>query len=553
MPSSILSKISLCLGCGDNTPKPLMQSPICCFTPFHTCLLAALCIFLWLSFKALKREANTYHQLRNNRTNNRSARAQTDHDIMEGLPVRQWKKIVGPVNLAPPREDSNAAKQVGIWKELPMPRGSELYSPMSQALLRAARMGQMHKLTAPPQEEDKDAGDEEDAEGEPDTTIIVSRWTLVPKNMEEPEPEYLAKRRRGLPSIYGGASNILGQPPAMRKTKVRKIDAEGNVHVYDVMAPEGTSVEGEIIEDEAITTQAAAPGTVVEGVGVANAEGVVVVGEPVQPTPTRRKPPPPKRKPKGPGRGRKKKMIPAPGTHGLNGAVNDLSVMKVDGLTTESQAAKHEATAPGEVGNHDVVMGDDSLLQDGEEGSSSDEEEGEDGDREEGEIISSPDPDPPLSTSGSPSKQPPTLPPPPVLSISNPEIMPAPPKVASSPPGGPIEAITRDASSSPDIALAAKSLPIPDKIITPIEDAIAVSVPAEDDVDTMDGIEIAQPEVSLNTNLEIPIEHNPLDGLVEPQVVDLHTKAQDVTSQDLGFAPEEDLFGSLEKQLDDKS
>ena len=471
---------------------------------------------------------------------------------MEGLPVRQWKKTVGTIILAPPREDSNSAKQAGIWKELPMPRGSELYSPMSQALLRAARMGQMYKPPAPPQEEDKDLGDEEDAEGEPDTAFVLNKWTLVPKNMEEPEPEYLAKRRKGLPPVHGGTTNVPGQPPAMRKTKVKKVDAEGNVHIWDVMAPEGTVVEGEIIEDEAVMTQAAAPGTVVEGVGVANAEGVVIVGEPVQPTPTRRKPPPPKRKPKGPGRGRKKKMGPIPGTEGSNGVAHSLAPMNGDGLIANSLAVKQETATTGEVGNQDVVMGDDSMLQEGEEGSSSDDEEGEEGDREEGEILSSPDPDAPISTSSSPLKQPPTLPPPPPISIPSDEtLLPSAAVVPLVP--APVEAIARDASSSPDIALAAKSLPVPDKIVESLQETIAVPAVAEENVTEMDGIEIAQPEAPPNVNIEIPLDHNLLEGLTEPRITNPQVKAPEVANQDVGFALGEDLFGSLEKQLDDKS
>ena len=474
---------------------------------------------------------------------------------MEGLPVRQWKKTVGTLNFAPPREDSNSAKQNGIWKELPMPRGSELYSPMSQALLRAARMPQMHKPPAPLLEEDKDLGEEEDAEGEPDTTLIVSKWTLVPRNMEEPEPEYLAKRRKGLPSVYGGPTNVLGQSPAMKKIKVRRVDADGNAHVWDVMAPEGTAVEGEIIEDEAVLTQAAAPGTVVEGVGVANAEGVVVVGEPVQPTPTRRKPPPPKRKAKagGPGRGRKKKMVPVPGTEGLNATASTAAPINGDGMPTDPQGAGPEVVTTGEAGNQDVVMGDDSMLQDGEESSSSDEEDGEEGDREEGEILSSPDPDAPISRSNSPSKPP--LPPPPEIHFSSTlkeETQLLPPTATESIPI-PKKTIPRDASSSPDIALAAKNLPIPDKVIQPVQDAITISAPLQEVVMKADGIEVAHSDTLANGSSKIPDDHNPLEGLIEPEATTSDAKLQDAANEDSGFALGEDLFGSLEKQLDDRS
>ena len=473
---------------------------------------------------------------------------------MEGLPVRQWKKTTGTVNLAPPREDSNSAKQTGIWKELPMPRGSELYSPMSQALLRAARMPQMHKPPAPLLEEDKELGEEEDAEGEPDTTLIVSKWSLVPRNMEEPEPEYLAKRRKGLPSVHRGAPNVPGQTPAMRKIKVRRVNADGNTHVWDVMAPEGTAVEGEIIEDKAVLTQAAAPGTVVEGVGVANAEGVVVVGESVQPTPTRRKPPPPKKKPKsGPGRGRKKKMVSIPGTGGLNGTTDVLALVNGEGRPADPRAAKQEPATTSEAGNQDVVMGDDSMLQDGEEGSSSEEEDGEEGDREEGEVLSSPDPDASVSMPDSPSKPPLSLPPVvQFLSSLKEETRLSPPQVADS-NLVPRKTIIRDASSSPDIALAAKSLPIPDETIQPVQEVVAVPAPVQEDAMRVDGIEVVHSDASANGSSKIPEDHNPLEGLVEPQATSLEAEALDAANDDSGFALGEDLFGSLEKQLDDRS
>ena len=487
-------------------------------------------------------------QLRNNRANNRSGRTQIEHDIMEGLPVRQWKKSIGTVNLAPPREDLSSARQNGIWKELPMPRGSELYSPMSQALLRAARMPQMHKPPAPLLEEDKELGEEEDAEGEPDTTLIVNKWSLVPRNMEEPELEYLAKRRKGLPPVYGGLSNVSGQTPTMRQIKVRRVDADGNAHVWDVMAPEGTAIEGEILENEAIRTQAAAPGTVVEGMGIANAEGVVVMGETAQPTPTRRKPPPPKRKHKsGPGRGRKKKMVPALGTENLMGTPNIVAPVNGEGLPTNVRAAEDDAATTGEVGDQDILMGDDSLLQDGEEVSSSDDEDGEEGDREEGEILSSPDLDAPISRLDSPPKPP----------LSRPPIIRLPSSLSEesrlSSAKVPTKNTTRDASSSPDIALAAKSLPIPDKGVQPVLEAIESPAPLQEEALKADGIEVAHSDTLVNGGSKPPEDHNPLDNLIEPQTAALNVIPQDVANEDEGFALGEDLFGSLEKQLDDKS
>ncbi|MCJ1308324.1 hypothetical protein MMC25_001977 [Agyrium rufum] len=332
--------------------------------------------------------------LRNNRVNNRSTRTQPDHDIMEGLPVRQWRKTVGSVNAPPPREDINAnAQNTGIWTELSMPRGSELYTPMSQALLRAARMGHFRKTSSTPLEDDKEQGEDEDADGEVDSAFVVNKWSQVAKNMEEPEIEFLAKRRKGLPSVYG---TTVGTLAPMRKTKVRKVDAEGNTVVLDVLVPEGTVVDGEIVEDETVITEAPPPGTIVEGVGIVNAEGIVVAGDQMM-SMHRRKPPPPKRKPKGPGRGRKKKvLIQEASVTSAPGAAPTTIAVAVDATTTDPQARKPETSAADGTHNEDSEMLDNSIIQDEDDGSDDDDEDGddgEDGDREEGEVSPSPDAD----------------------------------------------------------------------------------------------------------------------------------------------------------------
>ncbi|KAF2132248.1 hypothetical protein P153DRAFT_364675 [Dothidotthia symphoricarpi CBS 119687] len=176
----------------------------------------------------------------------------------------------------------------------------------SQQLLRAARSGRIYKPPAPP-EDDNEMKDEEEESKDVQTGFTIKKYIKVARHLEAPEPEYLAKRRKGLPSQY-----VHGQvQPAMRETKVKKLDAEGNVSVFKVLVPEGQAVEGEVQPtDDAIEVVpiAAAPGTIVEGVGVVNAEGVVVASDIMQQTPPRRRPPPPKKKVKraGPGRGKKK-------------------------------------------------------------------------------------------------------------------------------------------------------------------------------------------------------------------------------------------------------
>lgn len=175
----------------------------------------------------------------------------------------------------------------------------------SQQLLRAARAGRVYQPPAPP-EDDIEMKDEEEESKQVQTGFTIKKFVKVPRHLEVSEPEYLAKRRKGLPSPY--VVNGISQP-ALRETKVKKLDAEGNATVYKVLVPEGQAVEGEVQPTDAAIEAApatAAPGTVVEGVGVVNAEGVVVANDIMQQTPPRRRHPPPKKKRAGPGRGKKK-------------------------------------------------------------------------------------------------------------------------------------------------------------------------------------------------------------------------------------------------------
>jgi hypothetical protein len=219
---------------------------------------------------------------------------------LEGLPINQYKEVevtIGPSTTETKRLDTDE------W-EPPMPRDSHLLPEHSQQILRAARSGRLYKPPAPP-EEDKDGPEEEDEHKEVPKGFTVKKWVKVPRHLEDAEPEYLAKRRKGLPSHYV-ANGQVAQPAALRETKVKKTDAEGNVSVYKVLVPEGQAVEGEVQATDAIVEAApvaAAPGTIVEGVGVVNAEGVVVANDILQQTPPRRRPPPPKKKKRhGPGK-----------------------------------------------------------------------------------------------------------------------------------------------------------------------------------------------------------------------------------------------------------
>ena len=229
--------------------------------------------------------------------------------MLEGLPINQYREI--EVTVGPNAADSKPV-DANAWPELPMPRDSHMLPEHSQQLLRAARAGRTIKPPAPPEDDDNEMKEEETEHKEVSVGFTVKKYVKIARHNEAPEPEFLAKRRKGLPSQY-----ITAQVQApLRETKVKKLDAEGNVAVYKVLAPEGQTVEGEVAPTDAaieVAPVVAAPGTVVEGVGVVNAEGIVVANDVLQQTPPRRRPPPPKKKRQGrhipragPGRGRKR-------------------------------------------------------------------------------------------------------------------------------------------------------------------------------------------------------------------------------------------------------
>ncbi|KIW07689.1 uncharacterized protein PV09_01628 [Verruconis gallopava] len=332
----------------------------------------------------------------------RANRNQGDDEtsILKGLPIRQWRlteeKIGPPVEVKP-----DLGKQ--IFPELPLPRDFHLLPEISQQLLRKARAGQIYHSPTPVinGKDDKSKAGSKDAEG----VFVSKKWTLVPRDKEAEEPTYLAKRRKGLPATFGaGVVNLVPQT-SYRTTKVKKYDADGKLHVYEVLAPEGQQVEGEIVaEDEAakaapVEPIAAAPGTIVEGIGVVNEQGIVVSNDLLVPTPPRRKPPPPRRKPKkGPGRGKKKVLFEgAEAGEGANSDGTASGLLNLPGIASERAA---DSAAPSSQGDTPMLdAGDDD------EGSGSEGEEGEDGDenREEGELSPSPEPDKPIPESKIPA------------------------------------------------------------------------------------------------------------------------------------------------------
>ena len=456
-------------------------------------------------------------QYRNSRTGNRTTRTQIDHDVFEGLPVRHWRKKATNVNAAPEKENiDNAGLRNLTWKELPLPRDAHLLSLMSQDLLRAARMPQAKKPTTPLLDDDKEPGEDEDADGELDTGFVAKRWAVLPKELEGPEPEFLAKRRKGLPFVHSGALGTINSTAPMRKTKIRKIDNEGNNSVWEVLVPEGQTVDGEVVEEETTPTQAPAPGTVVEGVGVVNAEGVVIAGDQGVPAINKRRPPPPKRKPKGPGRGRRKKVAFAgadgmPTANGVDGASYG-TIKNEEGKSIEGGQ---------EASNGDTEMGDDSLLkegdqegdQEGEEGSEegSEDEEGEEGDREEGEVSPSP------SASRSPTK-----PPPPAIVETGPEPETAfpidvhaasnmPPPVTG-PPTVPLAETTTRPVDEPTKEATNEMLdePMDEMLDEPMDEMLdepmGECVPDTTNVSTTPPVTYAMPEIAATIKLEVTAE-----------------------------------------------
>ena len=349
---------------------------------------------------------------------NRTRTGQIDHDVFEGLPVRRWSRQTQTHSQIPKTEDSEFLVQgpgnTGRLPELAMPRDSQLLGASSRALLRAARAGciYIHQNTHIADEDEKESGEGGDvttAAHTMDRSFTSRKWMAIPKHLEPAEVEFLAKRRPGLPSLYGGATAADGSgsgPGPMRRTKFKKTDPlTGNISIYEAWVPEGHRIEGEVTGDiqtiaeqssVPINSEMPAPGTVVEGVGVVNSEGVVVAeaGSASVMTPPKRRPPPPKRKGKGIGKGRKKKVMFAPGEG-------------VDAATVHGIPRDPNSTTEGSKDSHDLSQAPiDQTCQD------DDEEDGEDGDdSDEGDesMIDAKTPETPQAPSVSESTDHPTI------------------------------------------------------------------------------------------------------------------------------------------------
>jgi hypothetical protein len=140
-----------------------------------------------------------------------------------------------------------------------------------------------------------------------DKGFTVKTWKQIPRHMEVPDVEYLAKRRKGLITI---SSKAAASGPTMIKTTVRREDAAGNEYVKEIIATKGSQVEGEVLSQIV-----AAESTTVDGIA--------------HPTPPKRKGPPKHKKLlKGHGRSKKKKNPVAPtsvpGNTTIDGAAKSL-------------------------------------------------------------------------------------------------------------------------------------------------------------------------------------------------------------------------------------
>ncbi|QKX63983.1 uncharacterized protein TRUGW13939_11156 [Talaromyces rugulosus] len=297
-------------------------------------------------------------------TENASRSRAADHDVFEGLPIRRWTRqnhtVSQDAQINIPSNTGREPQADYPFPELPMPKDSHLLAPQSRALLRAARAGYIY-LRAPSKESQ---ATEEKEPAETDETANVAKmersytarkWSQLPKHVEVPEVEFLAKRRAGLPSLYGAAgaltASTANSAQNMRKVKVKKTDPiSGNITIYDAWVPEGQKVEGEIKDesqvaptqqDATVTRVIPPPGTVVDGVGVANAEGVVVAPPAPAESPSKRSgPPPPKRKNKSIGGKSHKRVMFAPGEGGEAGEGDS---MVIDGEQDEDMEDSEDA------------------------------------------------------------------------------------------------------------------------------------------------------------------------------------------------------------------
>ena len=261
-----------------------------------------------------------------------------------------------------------------------MPKDSHLLPQHSQDLLRAARSGKLYgKRTAPAEEEEIDPEitlGEKPEKKEDDTKVqgyTVKTWKQLPRHMEAPDIDYLAKRRKNIKTVTTKPTAA----PTLTKATVKRIDATGAEYLQDVVVPNGQEIDGEVVAQTTIPDPNAKP-----------------LDPYAAPTPSRKKAPINRKRPKGPGRGRKKKPAPTsvpaavPAVEGIpnsEGVVSGPEVRSFSDGCESTNILKGVKTQPDNgaptANNEDVDMGDGSNI------ASDDESEGEEGDDDEGSEL----------------------------------------------------------------------------------------------------------------------------------------------------------------------
>ncbi|QIW99298.1 hypothetical protein AMS68_004816 [Peltaster fructicola] len=347
---------------------------------------------------------------------NRSGRTQADNDVFEGLPVKQWTHAPTRVSLVPPASEVPGEQGHDRWAEPPMPRDYQLLNPWTQQLLRLARSGKLGQKRKPTRdaddadgedygarEDDGNAGDESNGLSKgnmlgEDRAFVAKKWRHVPEHALVPEHlhlEFLARSRKGLPSFYHNFNGDgFGAPVPMRKTKVSRVldAATGETAVYEILVPEGQSLENEVLEESDLASKevtALTVGTFIEGLGTANPDGVLVSEiRNAAGVAQRRNRPPPKKK-GGPGRGKKRVTFTNP-----DGSTYTTIVPNATKIVPQpGQTVKH--VAKGEEAARDITAEEAASMkaaevdgdEEGDEDDDGDEGDEDGDDREEGELV----------------------------------------------------------------------------------------------------------------------------------------------------------------------
>ena len=92
--------------------------------------------------------------------------------------------------------------------ELSLPQGSNGYTPWCKQILKIARSGKLGKRKERDEEheDEKENGEQDEVADAAKLGFTARKWGPLPRSMEEPEREYLAPRRPGLPKSSASAT-----------------------------------------------------------------------------------------------------------------------------------------------------------------------------------------------------------------------------------------------------------------------------------------------------------------------------------------------------------